>query len=309
MNMRHQTTPHPPVLTDTTHTHTHTVPESHQLLCTWKPSRVPFGWVCFSVALVFLTLNSNLASDQRRLQLHGMSIFRASKGGFQKQLLLGLFFFCVLSKPIIRTATAHINSDPQTALLDLIYSCYFCPRPPTLFNSIIIYISWCFGVLIHFSSTPVLFGEGVSPVRIFTSAALILLPPRHHVLLWVPPALFYDIFFPPRELTVPMLCRSAALLRLRCAFCKEKPGCLKVFTSSWTCLCGSDGWREAWVRACVENYCNYCVPGLKETLLGPVGIIANDRAWVTWLESLNLIGWLLSRNIRGTSTVKSYLRH
>ncbi len=210
MNMRQQTTPHPPVLTDThTHTHTHTQCRRAISYSALESRAVSLlGGCVFSVPLVFLTLNSNLASDQRRLQLHGMSIFRASKGGFQKQLLLGLFFFCVLSKPIIRTATAHTNFDPQTALLDWIYSCYFCPRPPTLSNSIIIYISWCFGQLIHFSSTPVLFGEGLSPVRIFTSAALILLSPRHLVLSWVPPALFYDIFFPLRELTVGCIALS-----------------------------------------------------------------------------------------------------
>ncbi len=87
-------------------------------------------------------------------------------------------------------------------------------------------------------------------------------------------------------------------------FCKEKPGCLKVFTSSWTCL-----WWFRWMtRGLSENCCNYVFQGWKRPLFANV-YIANDRAWVTWLESLNLIGWLLNRNIRATSTVKSYLRH
>lgn len=147
------------------------------------------GGCVFSAALVFLTLNSNLASDQRRLQLLGMSIFRASKGGFQKQLLLGLgfFFLCALSKPIIGTATAHTNFDPQTVLLDLIYSCYFSPRPPTLSNSHHHLYKLVFlgsrDALIHFSNTLVLLVESVSPMRIFASAALILLSPGHAVLL------------------------------------------------------------------------------------------------------------------------------
>lgn len=127
-------------------------------------------------------------------------------------------FFCTLSKPIIGTATAHTNFDPQTVLLDLIYSCYFCPRPPTLFNSHHHLYKLVFlgsrDALIHFSNTLVLFVEGVSPVRIFASAALILLSPGHAVLLWVSPVL---IFFPPHELTVLMLCRSAALHPLCCA--------------------------------------------------------------------------------------------
>lgn len=158
--------------------------------------------------------------------------------------------------------------------------------------------------LIHFSNTLVLFVEGVSPVRIFAFAALLLLSPGHAALLWVSPVLFYNIFFPLHELRV-LQCITASPL---CCSVRKSLN-VWVFTDSWTCLCGSDEWREVWMKACVENFCNYCVLGMQEAQIGPLVVIANARAWVTWHRPLKLIGWLLNRNMAAPGTVKSQLRH
>ncbi len=131
--------------------------------------------------------------------------------------------------------TAHTNFDPQTTLLDLIYSCISVLDLPLSPTPIIIYISWCFGswfiFLIRLSCLARVFS---SPVRIFTSAALILLSSLDISFFYEFPLHCFMIF---SFLNVSWLCWCSAV---RLPLCPSVRKSLDV----WKCL-------QAAERVCV----------------------------------------------------------